>query len=163
MTVWTPAGTISNYGAFDKNLRIRTKQVDGYTVYAGVVGKGKQKPDLGLGAFVANAIIEDAIITLGGGAIMATETGVRLARLAALVSKGVAIGAKAAKTAAQGTKLAKNTTKAIKTARTAAGKAKTAIKKAIPKTPEAARKEIYKAQGYKRMWKLKQTKRFLVN
>ena len=37
----------------------------------------------------------------------------------------------------------------MKAAKTAAGKAKTAVKKALPKTPEAARKEIYKAQGYK--------------
>lgn len=149
MTVWTPPGTISNYGAFDKNLRIRTKQVDGYTVYAGVEGKGRQEPDLGLGGFIFNAIVEDSILALGGGAIMATETGIRLARLAALVGRGVAAGAKVAKTAAQGTKLAKNTAKAIKTARTAAGKAKTAVKNRLPKTPEAARREIYKAQGYK--------------
>ena len=73
MTVWTPPGTISNWGAFDKNLVIKTKQVDGYTVYAGS-GLKKEK-DLGLGGFIFNAIVEDAILTLGGGAVGATKIG----------------------------------------------------------------------------------------
>ena len=140
-----PTGTITNTGAFNKNLVVTTTEVNGYTVYT----SSKNKKELGLGSFVANAIIEDAILMYGGGAIMATRTGLRLARLAGLLAKGAARGVKTAKTAVQGTKLAKKTIEGIKTARAAAGKAKTAVKKALPKAPEAARKEIYKAQGYK--------------
>ena len=120
-----PTGTITNTGAFNKNLVVTTKQVNGYNVYS------RPTQVETLGQFIANAIIEDAILTLGGGALMATETGIRLARLATLVAKGVARGAKVAKTAVQGTKIAKNTAKAIKTAKTTAGKAKTAVKKSI--------------------------------
>ena len=136
MPVYIPPGAITNTGAFNKNLVITTTQVNGYTVYT------PSKKTENLGGFVFNAIVEDAIMELGGNAIGATKTGLRLARLAGLLAKTTARGVKTAKTAVQGTKLAKNTANTIKTARTA-------VKKALPKTPEATRKEIYKAQGYK--------------
>jgi hypothetical protein len=132
-----PPGTITNFGAFDKNLSVSVRYIDGYPV------SGPPIKEVPLGMFVFDAIVEDAIMAYGGSAVMATRTGARIARLTSIVLKSAARAAKMAKTTARGTKLAKQATTALKNA-------KSAIKKAVPKSSVAKRAEIYKAQGYQK-------------
>ena len=108
MPVFLPPGTITNFGTFNKNLHLTVRNVYGYQVLA---PPEKQTPIV---QFLFYTIVEDAIIAYGGSAMLATETGTRLARLASMVAQAAARAAKPAKTAVQSTKVVKQATQAMK-------------------------------------------------
>ena len=107
MTVWTPPGTISNFGAFDKDIPIYTKQVGGYTVLARPPKKKNPGPA------VMSELID--LIVLGGVSEMAiaakaAKAGVVIAEISELVTEYI-------KLQSLGTDIAKTTQAATKAER----------------------------------------------
>jgi len=99
MPVYVPPGTIRNFGAFDKDIPVYTKQVNGYTVLA------RPPKKKNLGSLVMFELID--LIVLGGVSEMAIASkaaaaGVVVAEIAELVTEYVklqSLGTDIAKTA----------------------------------------------------------------